>query len=754
MKSVLAETGSRQVGTFSELYQMLERELLAFLADLQLKCGKDYHRSDMVLHTLQRFRRGEITREHCISIIFALLRPFKDLKERFATIIEQSPPPQTLHGCIAQDPYVNTAIEFGIWPGALAHFLWKCRRAIFRQCSMEDAFVDLEAIKNTSGPFWLLWELFEPVLGNGLFMKMIFDGCIGMEMVPLHLKVATTPSQSDADPASVCATSMVDSDLVCCYQTDCRQDNRPLGLLKHGSYGLLDRRIVDVACSGRTVRDWAVLNDRWATNATGSEAQFQASEKNQYEEKLFMMEDERVQLDVKICRMKTLMAKLDRARKRLAKGKMPKDFDAATFPRGFLSSVDILTLKELYDTSFKELVDRMAEDPAVMFEIVEKRIADRLEVINEVRRNKEKDYHDLNKRNYPRSLEVVKVDQQSVPPSQFMWTVPPSPEIVLEFAEEALQHTLDMLRKVVKQTYAKDVQMFETILDFLHVILSLKEPDPLQRAITFSAYPSMEVKPDGKRKWVLSQKQVQVIQLFQVISQTVGTLLKSQPAAQEVSEDVEGARGLRYAVALGHVTEAVLRPNFAYEAIMEGLPQFIATGRHNPGLESLFEGPEDVILPNSEALKRAISHLIRLCENITVDETSQLLIEAVKCSDDDDYYAIALEKLSGKLYYTALADAAPGSVCLMLKIHVPRQLITRRSMKIVNTKDSGPVLIWNSYFADHQARVLTAKNTNLSKASKRAVEPRTGDRSLEFRFCEHGVEFRGPGVNVMAHPKQ
>ena len=725
---------------------MLERELLAFLACLQLKCGKDHHRSDLVLHTLQRFRRGEITREHCVSVIFTLLRPFKELKEKFAMIIEETPPPQTLHGCVAQDPYVNTAIEFGIWPGALGHFLWKCRRAIFRQCTMEDAFVDLECIKNTSGPFWLLWELYEPVLGNGLFMQMIFDGCIGLEMMPLHLKMPAVPSESDADLARVCATSMVDSDLVCCYQTDCRQDNRPLGLLKHGSYGLLDRRIVDVACSGRTVRDWAVLNDRWATNATGSEAQFHASEKNQYEEKLFMMEDERVQLDVKICRMKTLMAKLDRGRKRLAKGKLPKGFDVATFPRGFLSQVDMLTLKELYDNSVRELLDRMAEDPRAMFEIVQKRIADKLEVINEVRRNKEKDYHDLNKRNYPRSLEVVKVDQQSVPPSQYMWTVPETPEVTLEFTEKGVQDTLEVFSRAVK-----DVQVFGTVVEFINVILGMKEPEPLQKVIAFTAYPSLKSKSEGRRKWLLSQKQVQVMQLIQNISQTITILMNSQSSTEEVSASVEDARGLRYAVALGHVPEAVLRPNFAQEAVMEALPQFVATGRHNPGLESLFEGPEDLPLPNSEALKRAINHLIRLCEKLALDESSQLLLEAVKCPEDEDYYAITLEKLSGKIYYTATSENVDGTIRLTLNIQLPRQLKTRRSAQIINHMGTNAVLVWDSYYADHQTRMLTAKNTSLYKASKQTMGPRTGQRNLEFRFGPHGVEFRGPGVNITGH---
>ena len=48
-----------------------------------------------------------------------------------------------------------------------------------------------------------------------------------------------------------------------------------------------------------------------------------------------------------------------------------------------------------------------------MFEIVQKRIADKLEVINEVRRNKEKDYRDLNKRNYPRSLVTNRACRQA-----------------------------------------------------------------------------------------------------------------------------------------------------------------------------------------------------------------------------------------------------------------------------------------------------------------------------------------------------
>lgn len=705
----------------------------------------------MVLHLLNQYSRGEIKREYCVNMIFTLLRPFRDLTERFARIVECPPPPQTKYGSVSHDPYINTAMEFGIWPGSLEQFLWKCRRAIYKQCTLEDAIVDLEHIKNTSGPFWLLWELYEPVLNSSWFMQMLFDGCIGMEVVPRHLVLPDRPSEADRDRSRVTPTSMVDSDLVCCYQTDCRQDNRPLGDRKHGSYGLLNRKVCHVNCSGRTVRDWCVLNDRWAASASGSEAQFHASQKNQYEERLFEMEDERVQFDVRICRMRSLLSKLERSHQSITEGgEIP--FNRESFPRGFLSDTDILTLRELYDQRLDNMLARMAEEPVALFENVIRRLRERLEVINEVRKSREGAYHDVNKRNYQRSLEVVKVEQQpqqstssSSQATPGISIVPPAREVSLEFCSEAVLQTMEMIDAVTRaQTHKEDAT--DALANFIAVILLLKEKQPLKRNIQFTVYPSLSSHPqEGEQKWILSKKIVHAIQIFHMLHRTVyGLSDSSQPSGS----------GLRYAVALGHVPEAVLHRDFAKKAIEETLPAYITSGNNRQELESLFESCDDLPLQNVEMFKRAMLQFLKISQGIAAKGSrSQILIEAVRCDDQAAYHAITLEKISGRVHYigNTIQSNDGTKVRLSLEVSLPRAFETRRRMRIItNNEKLSPSLVTEQMIAEEQRKIVTATQKMTKGGSRKAVHDRPGERSLEFRLGEGGIEFRGPGSNIIS----
>jgi hypothetical protein len=62
---------------------------------------------------------------------------------------------------------------------------------------------------------------------------------------------------------------------------------------------------------------------------------------------------------------------------------------------------------------------------------------------------------------------------------------------------------------------------------------------------------------------MILQKIAKVVHLFYLISQTIDALLQAQPANQQFDGEIEGARGFCVAVALGQVSEASLKPNFA-----------------------------------------------------------------------------------------------------------------------------------------------------------------------------------------------
>jgi hypothetical protein len=693
-----------------------------------------------------------------MHLIMLILRPHQELLERFSILVEVPPPPQSRYGSIFEDPFFNTVIEFELWPNALARFLSKARRALLHHCTMEDVFVDLEATKPTSGPFWLLWDLYKPILPNSLFMQAIYDGCVGIETIPPHLYLPSRPSLSDADPVLVVQNSVVDSDLMCCYQADCRGANRPIGIRHRGSYGLLNRGAVDVCCSGRTVQDFAVLNDRWATNATGSEAQFTAAEKNQYEERLFSMEDERVQLDVKICRMRGTLVKLNGLLERLRDGDPTLSLDRSTFPRGVLSGTQILTLRELYGSELAALFERILSDPITTLDIVVSRITDRYTAINEVRRNKESDYYDLNKRNYPRSLEVRHEPQQLQQSSQQQFlgvgSVPGfHPDEIdrrMVFEKEMVKVTIEMLNRISRAANSKDISL-GTVTDFILGLLRLKDLDPLTHTLTFSMCRSITTLDAARQKrWMVSGRIARTMQLFYLIVQTVDVLLQAQPPNQQFDGRVEGARGICFAVALGHVSDASLKPNFAYEAVVGAIPAYFANSRPNPALEGLFEGLDDRPFPNIEAFKRGVQQFIKEAQHLAVHEFSQLLMDAMKIFETDKYEAVVLERLSKKVFYSGTTEVQETQVVVNLRPEVPLALRMKRQARIFCSPEIGPCEVWSSYFEDYQINAITHKSSPVAKAMKRQTGTRSGMRSLAFRFGPGGVEFRGPGTNVIS----
>jgi hypothetical protein len=215
---------------------------------------------------------------------------------------------------------------------------------------MEDVFVDLEHNKPSSTAFWFLWDLYEPTLSNGWFVQAVYDGCVGPRALAPHLGVCEKPSKSDRDPVYVTDQAIVDCDIMCCYLADGEHSIRPIGRVRHGSYGLLGRSAVDVHCSGRTPQDFAVLNNRWATSATGSEALFTITMKNPYEERIFLMEGERVQLYSRICRMMTTLERLGKLRMEIEGSENPGSFlNTGTFLREIMTGTQILTHRPLYD---------------------------------------------------------------------------------------------------------------------------------------------------------------------------------------------------------------------------------------------------------------------------------------------------------------------------------------------------------------------------------------------------------------------
>ena len=719
---------------------MSDRDLLSFLSDVQLKCGKDHSASDLVLHALSQLRRGEISRRYCVDLIKCALLPRPEMLQRFCAIVEEVPPANSRSGCVVKEAFVNTSIEFELWPGALGTFLAKSRQALLGQSTLEDLIVTVEHIReDTSGPFWLLWDLYKPILPNSLFMQAIYDGCVEQEMVPVSYVMPTTPSETDNDPAAAVPDTIIDSDLVCYYTSDCRNINRELGVLRHGSYGLIKRKEVNVRCSGRKPRDFAVLNDRWATAASGSEGQFQPAQKNQFEEKLFLMEDERITLDVQICRLRYSLQRFDALLDEIKSGRVV--LDNATFPRGVLSSLDILSIKELYGVHLQTLFRKIVEQPLDVIPIVRNRIDEKISILTDARRNKESDYHDLNKKNYSRSLEVRHEEKQPIlagAPSSLIQEL----KFQFEINHQAALSTYDLIGRTAKLLNQKDSTTIP-ILDFILSELDLKDPPPISRQLSFTGYPSnTSINQHKDRTLLLSNEFVNLFQTFSKVSSIIEKVLTAQPPTQQFTGDVSDARGIQLAVAIGNVSASIFHPNFAQEAISESIPSFIVSGKHNPSLESLFEVPSQLPPGSLETLKKSVQMFIRGGQNAFLDDATQVIMDAPQCDDDKMYNAMVLEKLSGTTYYSAKITKVNDEKSIIdFQTHIQKLARTKQSLRLFFDPEFGPAVLNKSAHDEQQFRILTGRHSHTARAARRNTIGRRGLCDMKFRLTSNEIEF-------------
>lgn len=757
---------------------MNDRDLLAFISDLQLRCGKDHIASDLTLHALDQLRKGEITEKYCSEIIKTFLRPYPDLLERFSIIVEGPPPPCTRTGCIGSDePFINTSIEFELWPSSLGSFLRKSRRALLHQCTMDDVFVLLEHInEQTSGPFWLLWDLYKPILPSCSFIQAIYDGFIDRSTIPIALEMPLTPSQSDKDPTSGVPYTIFDSDIFCCYYSDCRPTTRPLGLLRHYSYGLLERKDVNVFCSGRTPLDFSVLNDRWATNASGSEGQFQPAQKNQYENKLFDMEDERITLDVRICRLNNTVSKLTKLLDNIKNHSVV--LCPETFPHGILNSLDILSLRELYDTYLPTLLKKIVEQPIDMIPIIISRTSEKIIILKEVRRNKESDYHDLNKKNYPKSLEVRHEEKQ--PQQQAIQApIPTNLSFELSYPEEPSKYTAELILKTYKLSNNNNKEsIMSSVIEYILTVLNLAKPTPLSRHLRFTLYPSnTTIDKRGDQCVYMSIDLISLFQLFSKIVSIVEKVISIQPSSKNDIDDNNnddnlnndnviqnksndflsndsGKRGIQLAVAIGNVSESIFQPSSTQETISDALTNYIISGKHNSSLESLFEMPSTLPPGSLENLKKTVHLFIKTAINTYSDDSNQLYIDAFKCNDEKMYRAICLEKLSSQTYYTANLTEKESSngekrKVVSFKTFIPRVARMTHSLKLFYTPEIGPALLDESAHDEQQIKILTGRYSTTAKLARRPTSGRQGFSDLKFRLSSNEIQFSNFAQTVM-----
>ncbi|CEO94948.1 hypothetical protein PBRA_003761 [Plasmodiophora brassicae] len=170
------------------------------------------------------------------------------------------------------------------------------------------------------------------------------------------------------------------------------------------SYRLLPAEIPCPPCSGRSILGDSVLNDTCISIPTGTEDQsFKSSRKNQYEEALFKVEDERYEIDMMIennaAAIRVLQPLCDKIEVLTLE-------QASAFKLD--NSVDILHIRamaRIYGDAWYDIIRLLRLNPSTAIPVILKRLKQKDVEWRRARENMKKTWQDVVKANYHRSLD-------------------------------------------------------------------------------------------------------------------------------------------------------------------------------------------------------------------------------------------------------------------------------------------------------------------------------------------------------------
>lgn len=735
----------------------MDSALLSFISDLQLQL-KSKFKSDAILRTLCLYAEKKITRSTCLTIVFTLLRSNAALTQRFAAIIEEVPPTLSRSGCLTDDPFLITVTEFELWPGALQQFLFKIRDAMLKKGNLLDAFVYLEHIKATSGPFWLLWELFKPISQTNHFMQLIYDGCVKYSYVPRYLNTDIPPSQSDLDPSAITHQKIVDSELVCTYPNDIFMPDHPIGRIKKGSYGLLPSNKVDCTCSGRRITEFCACNDRWAISAAGLDCNFSFVQRNTYEERIFDNEDERVTMDVTITRMRSTIYRLNALVRAIADPESEEaqniPIDTISFPQHNLTPLDFLTLEDIYgQENIEPLLFSITQHPIKSLEMIIERITQKMNELQEYRRQKESDYHEFNKRNIKKSL-----DKKNEPHASTNNTTQLAKEedplialddgkkLSLDFDQNVVLFAEDLINRSCRASLQHmQCETTATVMKrFILVFLGINEKNDSE--IFIKNEPCVNPNTDLSTLY-LTPHLFRLVYLFWQICETLNIILRDnslnfKDAISKNSSESNEAQGYKVAQMLGFTTQNISDATVVRDALLEAIPQYIASSKHST-LESQFEIPQKSPLPSIDHIKRAIITFVITVQTISLHSQSLDIIEATQIIDRMKYRAAALNSVAGSFYIKCHVKSESDLINCVFEGAAPRAIRRYKSINIHMSPTSHILRLELNDLIRHQDQIKDFMKTRIS--GEGAIRSRHIVSELSFRIGFNGVEFRNVG---------
>lgn len=175
------------------------------------------------------------------------------------------------------------------------------------------------------------------------------------------------------------------------------------------SYRLLPKSEPYMPCSGRDEMCWEVLNDEWVGHPVwaSEEAGFVAHRKNQYEEIMHRVEEERHEYDYYIEANLRSIQTLETLASRIA-NMSPEEKTAFRLPPnlGHTSTIYEKVLKKIYgENRYHEVVDALRETPAVAVPIVLRRMKQKDEEWKRAHREWNKVWRDTEQKVFFKSLD-------------------------------------------------------------------------------------------------------------------------------------------------------------------------------------------------------------------------------------------------------------------------------------------------------------------------------------------------------------
>lgn len=240
------------------------------------------------------------------------------------------------------------------------------------------------------------------------------------------------------------------------------------------SYRLLPKSEPYMPCSGRDEMCWEVLNDEWVGHPVwaSEEAGFVAHRKNQYEEIMHRVEEERHEYDYYIEANLRSIQTLETLASRIANMSQEEKVNFKLPPNlGHTSTIYEKVLKRIYGVNrYHEVVDALRESPAVAVPIVLKRMKQKDEEWKRAHREWNKVWRDTEQKVFYKSLDhrgltFKQTDKKYLTSRQLI------SEISAAAKPDQSNKRISPLQQKPKEQLLYQVKDYDVLMDLLRIVM-------------------------------------------------------------------------------------------------------------------------------------------------------------------------------------------------------------------------------------------------------------------------------------------